>query len=142
MSPRIRAAGLAFVALAAFGAPGSAQQQPSERCAVPDTVIVRGTKRTSAAVAAGLTGIVRGDTLLGASALSRAIQALYRTGEYEAGIVVNCELLAADRAAIVFDVIERPLLMSVSVTGRERCRRHRSKIASNCCCGARSIRRS
>jgi outer membrane protein insertion porin family len=102
---------------AAVSAPGFAQQaDPTARCVTPDSVVVRGARRTSATTAAALTGIARGDTLFGAGPIQRAIANLYGTGDYE-DVRSDCEILADGRALIAFTVIERPVLASIAVTG-------------------------
>ena len=86
------------------------------RCAVPDTVVVRGLSRVTAATALGDVGISP-RAQVGTPQLQGAIRRLYATGEYE-DVRANCELSAgARRAALVFEVRERPVLGSVDVVG-------------------------
>ncbi|HKS06984.1 MAG TPA: outer membrane protein assembly factor BamA, partial [Gemmatimonadaceae bacterium] len=100
-----------------FASPLAGQQDPRQSlCASPDSVIVYGTRRTSPATVASLTGIKRGDTLTANSMIVRAIGALYGTGDY-ASVQVDCEILAPDKAALAFTVVERPVLASIRVEG-------------------------
>ena len=92
------------------------EQRQSALCATPDSIIVRGTRRTSPATVAALTGISRGDTLSANAVIVRAIGALYGTGDYN-DVQVWCEPMSGDKAALVFEVDERPVLASIRVVG-------------------------
>lgn len=97
-------------------APGAAPLDTAARCAVPDTVIVRGLARVAPATALGDIGISP-RTQIGTPQLQGAIRRLYATGAYD-DVRANCELSAdARRAALVFQLRERPLLGSVTVVG-------------------------
>ena len=97
-------------------APAVAALDTSARCAVPDTVLVRGNARISAATALGDVGIAP-RSQIGTPQLQGAIRRLYATGEFDE-VRASCELSAdARRAALVFQVRERPLLGAVDVTG-------------------------
>jgi outer membrane protein insertion porin family len=100
-------------------APSSALVAPLDtaaRCAVPDTVVVRGLARVSQSTALGDIGIAPRSTVA-TPQLQGAIRRLYATGEFD-DVRAGCELAAdARRAALVFQVRERPLLESVQVVG-------------------------
>jgi outer membrane protein insertion porin family len=83
---------------------------------VPDTVVVRGLSRVSQSTALGDIGIAARSTVA-TPQLQGAIRRLYATGAYD-DVRAGCELTAdARRAALVFQVRERPLLESVQVVG-------------------------
>jgi outer membrane protein insertion porin family len=97
-------------------APIPAPLDTAARCAVPDTVEVRGLSRVTAATALGDIGIAARSTVA-TPQLQGAIRRLFATGEYD-DVRAGCELSAdARRAALVFQVRERPLLGAVSVVG-------------------------
>lgn len=86
------------------------------RCAVPDTVLVRGLARVTPATALGDIGISP-RAQIGTPQLQGAIRRLYATGEFE-DVRANCEISTdARRAALVFQIKERPLLGAVDVVG-------------------------
>ena len=96
--------------------PAAAPLDTSARCSIPDTVLVRGNRRVSDATVLGDVGI-NPRSQIGTPQLQGALKRLYATGEFEA-VRAACELSAdARRAALVFQVRERPLLGSVDVVG-------------------------
>lgn len=111
-------------AAAPVGVPASAAvaRAPADsgvRCAAPDTILVRGLSRVSAATALGDIGI-QPRAAVGTPQLQGAIRRLYATGEFD-DVRVGCELAGTGRrAAIVFTVRERPVLESVDVAGTAR----------------------
>lgn len=100
-------------------APAGADAAPLDtaaRCAVPDTVVVRGLARIAPATALGDIGIAPRSTVA-TPQLQGAIRRLYATGEFD-DVRAGCELTAdARRAALVFQVRERPLLAGVEIVG-------------------------
>src|SRR5690606_18898410 len=113
-----------LLALLGFGLLGTslgAQAAPNQnaRCLTPDTVIVRGTSRVSEQAAVAAAGIRVGATL-NFPTIQRAIRDLFSTGDFD-HVTAQCGLMANDtRAALVFTVVERPLLGDVSVVGPQR----------------------
>jgi outer membrane protein insertion porin family len=96
--------------------PSAAPLDTAARCAVPDTVLVRGTARVSPSTALGDIGIAPRSTVA-TPQLQGALRRLYATGEYD-DVRAACELTAdARRAALVFTVRERPVLAGVEVVG-------------------------
>lgn len=97
-------------------APAAAPLDTAARCGVPDTVLVRGNARVSPATVLGDVGIAP-RSQVGTPQLQGAIKRLYATGEFD-DVRAGCELSAdARRAALVFQVRERPLLGAVDVVG-------------------------
>jgi outer membrane protein insertion porin family len=105
------------VALLCMGATARAQDASiAGRCAVPDTIAVRGAVRATDAAVLAESGLVPGP--IGYRALERAIKVVYAMGQFE-DVATSCEL-AANRTMLVFTVKERPLLAGVDVTGTDR----------------------
>ncbi len=107
------------VALLCVGATARAQEPTvAGRCATPDTIAFRGAVRTQDASLRAETGLVPGP--INYRELTRAIKALYATGQFD-DVQANCELSAgATRAMLVFAMRERPLLSAVDVSGTDR----------------------
>jgi outer membrane protein insertion porin family len=116
----IRRIPLALLGFALFGTPLGAQVDANQnaRCLTPDTVMVRGTSRVREEVAVSASGIRAGSTLNFPS-IQRAIRDLFSTGDFD-NVTVQCGVSAAGRAALIFTVVERPLLGSVTVEGVEK----------------------
>lgn len=115
---RMRRLMFALAALAAVG--GSARAQDvsvTGPCAKPDTLIFRGNSRITDAMLRGDAGIAP-HTAVNYRAVQRAIKSLYATGQFES-IQVSCDT-AGGRAALAFDVRERPILGDVKVVGVDR----------------------
>jgi outer membrane protein insertion porin family len=107
----------ALVATFSAMATGAQAQAPSDLCAVPDTIMVRGNVRTSRAAVIALSGLVPRREISGYTDVTKAAQAIFASGDYEDDLSIDCEVLSATRAAIVIKVRERPLLTNVSVSG-------------------------
>ncbi len=89
------------------------------RCATPDSVAVRGNKRVTEMTVMADAGIVAG-TLLNFKAVQRSLRALYETGQFET-VRVACDLDDTNnKATLVLEVKERPMLMEADVTGVDR----------------------
>jgi outer membrane protein insertion porin family len=88
-----------------------------DRCLKPDSIVARGTVRTSAAAVASLSGLAPGRPIAGYTEVQRAVQAIFASGDYEDDVVAECALLDGDKVAVVFMVRERPLLRDIRVTG-------------------------
>lgn len=117
MPSLFRAATLA--ALVAFVASPAAAQVAvgaDSVCFTPDSILVRGTVRTSAADVILHTGLVARRRLSGVTDLQRAIQAIYAMGDFDS-VTVSCVRVASDRSALAFHVVERPTLSSIKVDG-------------------------
>lgn len=110
-----------FTALALLGpATVGAQDVASQgRCATPDSIAVRGNKRVSELTVLADAGLIAG-TQLNAKSLQRSIRALYETSNFEA-IEVSCDLDdTKDKAVLILQVAERPMLVEASIKGVER----------------------
>jgi outer membrane protein insertion porin family len=109
-----------FVALlVAVASTSGIAQTFGERCATPDTVVVRGAVRTSPATVLNLAGISRGVRITGYPQLQRAIESVYATGDY-ADVQIWCDLAPdGSHATMLIDVAERPTLANIRVEGPE-----------------------
>ncbi|MEJ7811259.1 MAG: outer membrane protein assembly factor BamA [Gemmatimonadaceae bacterium] len=106
-------------ALLLLAVPLSAQQPTVGACARPDSLVVRGNNRVSAASIRGDAGLQARDTL-SQSATQRAIRGLYATGQFNE-VDIACEPTSdGAHAILVIRVSERPLLSDVSVVGPNR----------------------
>lgn len=111
----------AFSLLVFAAIPGvlSAQDLAAGRCATPDSIAVRGNRRVDVGSIVATTALVPG-TQLNYRILQRAIRDLFETANFET-INLNCEVSTApDRAVLIFEVRERPLLESIQVRGVNR----------------------
>ena len=111
------------VALLCIGATARAQDAAiAGRCAAPDSIIFRGSTRTSDATMRSETGLVPG--AMNYRVIDRAIKALYALGQFE-DVQAACELQPdGARANLVFSLRERMLLRNVDVTGTDRLSRN------------------
>jgi outer membrane protein insertion porin family len=92
-----------------------AQDAPS-RCAVPDSIVVRGASRVAESKIRSEGGLVAG-TPMPFPVSQRAIKALYALGEFE-DVQIVCDVDAVPGKSIVAYVVrERPLLGEVRVVG-------------------------
>jgi outer membrane protein insertion porin family len=109
--------------LLAFGLAGLPlfAQQPDTtstagRCSKPDLVTVYGNNRIDEATVKGTAGIIPGSTI-NAQIVSRAIKALFSTGNYEDVKIVCTVDPKSDNASIDIHIVERPILVNTSVSG-------------------------
>ena len=119
MSRSLLAAPAAVLTLALTASVASAQIQlptAADACARPDSVTVRGNARVPAATVRLDAGINPGDTLSYRS-VQRSVENLFATGQFD-DVQVLCELgQGPERAIVVIQVVERPVLADVRVTG-------------------------
>lgn len=110
----------AFLAFLPAIHPAAAQDVSAQgRCATPDSVAVRGNKRVTELTVLADAGVVAG-TLLNFKAIQRSLRALYETGQFES-VRVGCDLDDTNnKATLVLEVKERPMLMEADVTGVNR----------------------
>ena len=101
-------------------AQAAAQDAPAQgRCTTPDSLTVRGNKRVPELTVLSDAGLVAG-TLLNFKAVQRSIRALYETGNFEQ-VQITCDLDDTnDKAVLVVEVKERPMLIEADVIGVER----------------------
>ncbi|MBC7893846.1 MAG: outer membrane protein assembly factor BamA [Cytophagaceae bacterium] len=101
-------------------AQAAAQDAPAQgRCTTPDSLTVRGNKRVPELTVLSDAGLVAG-TLLNFKAVQRSIRALYETGNFEQ-VQITCDLDdTKDKAVLVVEVKERPMLVEANVIGVER----------------------
>lgn len=118
--PFFAAAGTMLAAASVTSRPALAQErQPAlGRCAVPDSVIVVGTARTSQQSVHDNAGLLPGAPL-NARIVQLSIKNLYATGQYD-DVAVLCDAPAGKPTRLVIRVKERPVLESVTVTGVAR----------------------
>jgi outer membrane protein insertion porin family len=90
------------------------------RCTTPDSIAVRGNSRVGAATIRADAQIIPGDTL-NFRGVQRAIRAIYATGQFS-DVRLLCDVDASDRATLIVEVVERPVLSTVDVAGVERLR--------------------
>ena len=97
----------------------SAQDVPNGQCSTPDSIAVRGNRRTDVGTIMATSALVPG-TQLNYRIIQRSIRELYDTGNFES-ITLTCDVNEAPvRAILTFNVVERPLLESVQVRGVSR----------------------
>ncbi len=97
----------------------SAQDVPNGQCSTPDSIAVRGNRRTDVGTIMATSALVPG-TQLNYRILQRSIRDLYDTGNFES-ITLTCDVNESPvRAILTFNVVERPLLESVQVRGVDR----------------------
>jgi len=109
---------LAVSALVCVSGSLAAQEATPGPCATPETIDVSGNSRVEAAAIQSTAALTAG-TELNARDLSRAIKALYATGNFD-DVQITCHLAAAGKGALVIAVRERPVLSSYTVTGAKR----------------------
>ena len=85
-----------------------AQAGGDDPCLRPDSVVVRGLRRVTAAEAVSQTGLVRGQEL-SVPVVQRAVKALYESGHFS-NVAVTCEVLSGSSARRVFALVEHPIL--------------------------------
>ena len=111
---------LGFLLLLLPAVNAAAQDVPAQgRCTTPDSITVRGIKRVSELTVLADAGLVAG-TLLNFKAVQRSIRALYETGQFEQ-VQITCDLDdTKDRATLVVEVKERPMLVEAEIQGANR----------------------
>ncbi|MCC6319577.1 MAG: outer membrane protein assembly factor BamA [Gemmatimonadaceae bacterium] len=111
---------IAFLSLVAPVCQVAAQDVAAQgRCATPDSIAVRGNRRVPELTVLADAGLVAG-TLLNAKSVQRSIRALYESGNFEQ-VAVSCDLDdTRDKAVLIVDVKERPMLIEADVVGVDR----------------------
>lgn len=92
-------------------------QEVLGRCTTPDSIAVRGATRLGPAVVRTESGLSAGQ-VLNARTVSRAIKDLYETGNFD-DVKLVCDLSGAN-TLLWIEVVERPLLGDIDVTGVKR----------------------
>jgi outer membrane protein insertion porin family len=95
-----------------------AQTVGADPCLRPDSVVMRGLARVTAAEAVSQTGLLRGQEL-SVPVIQRAVRRLYESGHFEE-VTATCEVITSESARLVFTMTERPVLASVNVFGTDR----------------------
>ena len=97
-----------------------AQDAPAQgRCTTPDSIAVRGNARVNELTVLADAGLVAG-TVLNFKAVQRSIRALYETGQFEQVRIV-CDLDdTRNKATLLVEVKERPMLIEADVQGVQR----------------------
>lgn len=109
----------AAAALVIAALPATAQEPtPGASCTAPDTVIFRGSPGTPDATLRTESGLPAPGTVLNARDVQRALKAIFATGRYD-DVQASCQV-DGTRSALLFELRERPLLVSFDVTGTDR----------------------
>ncbi|MGQ0765126.1 MAG: outer membrane protein assembly factor BamA [Gemmatimonadota bacterium] len=111
---------IGFLVFGLSAAPALAQDQAAQgRCATPDSVAVRGNRRINTLTVLGDAGLVAGTQLNGRQ-IQRSIRALHESGQFDR-ISISCDLDdIANRATLIVEVEERPMLIETSLAGVDR----------------------
>jgi outer membrane protein insertion porin family len=105
--------------LSLLGAPLLAQEEPGTgRCATPDSIAVRGNQRVGDAVIRSDAQLTAGQPL-NFRGVQRAIRGVFTTGQFS-DVRLLCEVGADARSTLVIEVVERPLLGDLKITGVEK----------------------
>ena len=105
--------------LSLLGAPLLAQEEAGTgRCATPDSIIVRGNQRVGEATIRADAQITPGQAL-NFRGVQRAIRSIFATGQFS-DVRLLCEVAPEGRATLVIDVVERPLLGAIAITGVQK----------------------
>ncbi|HXN75745.1 MAG TPA: outer membrane protein assembly factor BamA, partial [Gemmatimonadaceae bacterium] len=112
---------LALVAI--ISVPLYAQQATPGVCATPESILVTGNSRVDSAAVrstAGLTPATTPGTTLNVHDIQTGIKALYATGQFEDVQIVCRVSLSDNKASVVIQVKERPILTDYRVIGADR----------------------
>ena len=105
--------------LSLLGAPLLAQEEPATgRCAAPDSVTVRGNQRVGDATIRADAQITPGQPL-NFRGVQRAIRSIFATGQFS-DVRLLCDVAADGRSTLVIEVVERPLLGALAISGVEK----------------------
>jgi outer membrane protein insertion porin family len=108
---------LALVAISA--APLYAQESTPGVCSTPESIVVTGYSRVDSAAIRSTAGLSAG-TQLNVHDIQTAIKALYATGQFD-DVQITCRVSAAtNKASLVVQVKERPILSDYKVIGIDR----------------------
>ena len=110
---------LLLLCLAAVSAPALAQDAPTGKCTVPDSIAIRGNNHVEEAAIRGEAGLV-GGTTLNYRDVQRAIRAVFATGQFD-DVKVTCDPDApGGKTVLAITVVERPVLSDVQIEGVDR----------------------
>ena len=108
---------LSLIAMSA--APLYAQETAPGVCAAPESIIVTGNSRVDSAAVRSTAGLSTG-TQLNVHDIQTAIKALYTTGQFD-DVQIVCQVSPSDnKATLVIQVKERPILTDYKVIGADR----------------------
>ena len=108
---------LALIAISA--APLYAQETAPGACATPEFIAVTGNSRVDTAAVRSTAGLSTG-TQLNVHDIQTAIKALYATGQFD-DVQIVCRVSPSDnKASVVIQVKERPILTDYKVIGADR----------------------
>src|SRR5438270_13089472 len=108
---------LAFTAVSAVSL--HAQEAAPGACATPESIIVSGSARVDTAAIRSTSGLSTG-TQLNVHDIQAGIKALYATGQFEDVQIICRPAPATNKATLVIQVRERPLLADYNVIGANR----------------------
>src|SRR3954470_10914085 len=115
--PKIASFVLALVAASAASV--YAQDAAPGACSTPESIIVSGNSRVDSAAIRSSASLSAG-TQLNVHDIQTAIKALYATGQFD-DVQIVCRLVPpANKATLVIQVRERPVLASYKVIGADR----------------------
>jgi outer membrane protein insertion porin family len=110
---------LPLAALSVAAVAGAQEAPVAGRCATPDAIAFRGGARTAESALRAETGLTAG-TALNYRDVQRAVKNLFATGQFD-DVRATCEVSADNnRATLVFELRERPLLDNIEVRGVDR----------------------
>src|SRR6267142_540625 len=108
---------LSLIAMSA--APLYAQETAPGVCAAPESIVVTGNSRVDSAAVRSTAGLSTG-TQLNVHDIQTGIKALYATGQFD-DVQIVCRVSSSDnKAALVIQVKERPILTDYKVIGADR----------------------
>src|SRR5918992_5498364 len=110
---------LSLAVLSAAAAAGAQESPVTGRCATPDALAFRGSTRTAESALRAETGLTAG-TAVNYRDVQRAVRNLFATGQFD-DVRATCEVSGEpQRATLVFELRERPLLSEIDVRGVDR----------------------
>src|SRR6202035_1269202 len=105
--------------VAASAAPLYAQEAAPGACSTPESIVVSGNSRVDSA-AIRFTAVLSPGTQLSVHDIQTAIKALYATGQFD-DVQILCRVApTTNKATLVTQVRERPILTSYRVLGADR----------------------
>ncbi|MEA2705526.1 MAG: outer membrane protein insertion porin family, partial [Gemmatimonadaceae bacterium] len=112
-------ASCALALVAASAAPLYAQETAPGACSTPESILVSGNARVDSAAVRSTAGLTAGSQL-NVHDIQTGIKALYATGQFD-DVQILCHVSpATNKASLVIQVRERPVLTSYRVIGAEK----------------------
>ena len=114
---KIASYALAFIAAGAASL--YAQEAATGVCATPESIIVTGNARIDTAAIRSSSGLASG-TAINVHDIQTGIKALYATGQFDDVQIVCRVAPGTNKAALVIQVRERPILTDYKIVGADR----------------------